>query len=59
MTLNEYVELVKANLDAFVVDYNKGIQATPNYFPAEMSEGEWDEQLMSFFAMQEYDDESK
>ena len=59
MTLNEYVELVKANLDAFVVDYNKGIQVTPDRFPAEMSESEWDEQLMSFFAMQEYDDESK
>lgn len=53
MTLNEYVERVKKDLDTFVVRYNKGKQTMPEFFPNEMSEGEWDEQLMAFFATQE------
>ena len=52
MKLTEYIAAVKRDLDAFEAEWNAGKHATPDKFPDELTESEWDEQLMAFFAMQ-------
>ena len=44
MTLDEYVEKAKKELDDFKKEYLKEYAKDPKNWPLEMDEGEWDEQ---------------
>lgn len=48
MTLNEYVESQKKNLDEFKKRWENGQQSNPLDFPSTMVIGDWDEQFYVF-----------
>ena len=48
MTLDEYIEYEKNNIDKFKQTWLEGQKKNPDQYPAEMEAGEWDEQLRAF-----------
>lgn len=48
MTLEEYVEMVKKDLDEFESNWKNSHESDPENWPMEMNEGNWDEQLLSY-----------
>ena len=46
MTLCEYIEKVKKELDEFANFYIKERDKAPEFWPTDMDRGEWDDQFM-------------
>jgi hypothetical protein len=47
VTIHEYVEKAKKELDDMVEEYEKGNKASPIMWPLEAGEGEWVEQELA------------
>jgi len=47
MTLREYIELAKKELDSFEETWIEESENNPSFYPMEMDEGEWVEQELA------------
>lgn len=48
MTLNEFVLESHEMIEKFKAEWLKGLKETPDMYPLDLPEGEWDEQLRAY-----------
>ena len=48
ITLEEYLEIVRQEMEKFKEKYIEGHEIEPKNFPLKMTEGDWNEQELAF-----------
>ena len=48
ITLEEYLEIVRQEIEEFKEKYIEGHEQDPKNFPLKMAEGDWNEQELAF-----------
>ncbi len=55
MTLDQYVDSLRAKVTAFKADWLKCHKKKPEMYPMDFAPGDWDEQFEAWCSMQEDD----